>query len=217
MTAMNPVIDATQASGHFHAVRFYDNDKSLCRIVAAFLGEGLAAGQPGLIVGTAQHTRGVVSELREKHFDVASLLAADDLVICDAREMMSTFMVEGFPNAGRFAASAATVFDRIGRGRKGQTIRAYGEMVDLLWKDGHDVAAIKLEMLWNKLARTRDFSLLCGYSMGNFYKGTSFTDICSEHSHVVNADGTPVIANAGSLTIASLPDVASRGRSTTRR
>jgi 4-alpha-glucanotransferase len=25
-------------------------------------------------------------------------------------------------------------------------------------------------MLWNRLANTHDFSLLCGYAMGNFYK-----------------------------------------------
>ena len=48
---------------------------------------------------------------------------------------------------------------------------AYGEMVDVLWKAGQDVAAIRLEMLWNKLAAMHDFALLCGYAMGNFYKG----------------------------------------------
>jgi hypothetical protein len=36
-------------------------------------------------------------------------------------------------------------------------------------KDGLTTAAIKLEVLWNQLAMTREFSLLCAYSMGNFY------------------------------------------------
>jgi hypothetical protein len=35
---------------------------------------------------------------------------------------------------------------------------------------GHEVASIRLEMLWNKLAVTHEFSLLCGYAIGKLYK-----------------------------------------------
>jgi hypothetical protein len=45
-------------------------------------------------------------------------------------------------------------------------------MVDLLWRGGQAEAAIRLEVLWNELASTRTFSLLCGYAIGNFYKQT---------------------------------------------
>ena len=41
------IMDAkhAEAGGHFHAVRFYDNEAALCRIVATFLREGLALSQ----------------------------------------------------------------------------------------------------------------------------------------------------------------------------
>ncbi len=65
-------------------------------------------------------------------------------------------------------------------------IRAYGEMVDVLWKQGKADAAIRLEMLWNMLAQRYGFALLCGYSMGNFHKDTKgFEAICREHTHVI--------------------------------
>jgi hypothetical protein len=67
---------------------------------------------------------------------------------------------------------ATAALRRVGRGRE-TTIRAYGEMVDLLWKDGRSAASIKLEMLWNRLAGTHDFSLLCGYAMGKLLQWTS--------------------------------------------
>ncbi len=51
------------------------------------------------------------------------------------------------------------------------------------------VAAVQVEMLWNKLAMTREFSLLCGYGMGNFYKDAALQEICDQHSHVVSAEG----------------------------
>ena len=41
-------------------------------------------------------------------------------------------------------------------------------MVDLLWKQGKTEAAIRLEVLWNNLADSHVFSLLCGYAIGNF-------------------------------------------------
>ena len=62
-------------------------------------------------------------------------------------------------------------------------------MVDVLWKAGQHVAAIRLEMLWNKLAMTHDFALLCGYAMGNFYKDASLAKIHDQHSHVVAGRG----------------------------
>jgi hypothetical protein len=62
-------------------------------------------------------------------------------------------------------------------------------MVDLLGHDGLTVAAIRLEILWNQLAMTHDFSLLCGYAMGNFYKDAQIEDICRHHSHGVSSDG----------------------------
>jgi hypothetical protein len=64
-----------------------------------------------------------------------------------------------------------------------------GQMVDILWREGERDAAIRLEVLWNQLAQTKAFSLLCGYAMGNFYKDASFGDVCGHHSHVVLADG----------------------------
>ncbi len=61
-------------------------------------------------------------------------------------------------------------------------------MVDVLWQEHLTVAAIRLEVLWNQLAMTHDFSLLCGYAMGSFYKEAGMRDICAQHSHVIASD-----------------------------
>jgi hypothetical protein len=82
------------------------------------------------------------------------------------------------------------ILDRVSAGRPDCVIRAYGEMVDVLWKDDLHAAAIRLEMLWNQLANARRFSLLCGYSMGSFYKDAAFHEICRQHTHVMAPDGS---------------------------
>jgi DcmR-like sensory protein len=184
-----PTDNTVQPAGHFHAVRFYDTKESLCRIVAEFLGEGLVANQPALVIATPEHRDGIVQELRARHFDVDQMRAAGDLLLLDAREMLATFIVDGQPDADLCRIHVTRAIEQVCRGRKDCTVRAYGEMVDLLWKDGASIAAVRLEMLWNQLAMTHDFSLLCGYAMGNFYKDAGVADICAQHTHVVSAAG----------------------------
>ena len=173
----------------YHAVRFYENDKSLSQIVAQFLSDGLAAGNPGIVVATPAQRGAIVRELVARSLDVVQLQRSDDLVLLDARDMLSTFMTDDEPVAEGFNNSMCEVIKRACRGRANCTVRIYGQMVDILWKNGQQEAAMRLEMLWNQLANTQAFSLLCGYAMGNFYKDANFNEICSHHTHVIAADG----------------------------
>ena len=128
-------------------------------------------------------------ELVAKSLDVLQLQRSDDLVLLDAEETLSIFMKNGKPDAEAFRNSMCEVIKRACHGRPDCTVRIYGQMVDVLWKDGQKEAAIDLEMLWNQLANTQAFSLLCGYAMGHFYKDAHFDEVCRHHSHIVSADG----------------------------
>lgn len=195
---IRPDTRTSRQSASYHAVRFYENKASLCRLVAEFLCEGLAIGQPALIIGTPEHRAAIADELRARDFDVERLETAGDLLMLDARTVLATFMVDGTPDGDLFYARTTRSIERLCRGRQDCTIRAYGEMVDLLWKDGESTAAVQLEMLWNRLATTHDFSLLCGYAMGNFYKDASVGDICHHHTHVIASDGSACATQARS-------------------
>jgi hypothetical protein len=148
----------------------------------------LALDQPALVIATQPHLDAVLKNLTAAAIDVGRLKNSGELLLLDARRTLATFMVDGQPDPDFFKASATSALEQLGRGRA-KTIRAYGEMVDVLWKDGMSAAAIKLEMLWNRLANSHDFSLLCGYAMGNFYKDASIDDVCRHHTHVVSDYG----------------------------
>jgi len=190
-----------EKGGHFHAVRFYDNDVSLCRIVAGFLREGFALGQPGVVIATKAHAQGIVAELRARELYVTELVASNDLVIADADDVLASFMVDGQPNAEKFFSTANATLDRARRGRTNVTIRTYGETVDVLWKEGRDVAAIQLEILWNRLARESDFSLLCGYATASFVENVGVNDVCRQHTHLLYPDGTARVSNIDTLLV----------------
>lgn len=173
----------------YHAVRFYENEKSLSQIVADFLAEGLAAGHPGIVVAAPSQRAAIVRELVARSLDVVELQRSNDLVLLDGKETLAAFMTEGRVDAEAFTTVMCNAIKSVCRGRVDCTVRIYGQMVDILWQDGQQDTAMRLEMLWNQLAQTQAFSLLCGYAMGHFYKDAHVDDVCSHHTHVISANG----------------------------
>jgi hypothetical protein len=182
----------------YHAVRFYESDTSLARMVAEFLHEGFKGGSPGMVVATATQRAQIIQELTDRSLDVIELQRSHELLLLDAEETLSAFMMDGKPDARRFTDHMSRIIHDVCRDRADRTVRIFGQMVDVLWQGGKRDAAVRLEMLWNQLARTNAFSLLCGYAMGNFYKDASVENICGQHSHIVSADGkaTRVVSKA---------------------
>ena len=196
------VNDTAPRSGRFHAAKFYETPESLCQIVADFLSQGLIVQEPALAIATPEHRAGILAELRARGLDVDGLTASGDLLLLDAADELASFMVDGMPDQARFTAAMSRALEQVCRGRH-CTTRAYGEMVDLLWKAGHDAAAIRVELFWNTLATTHAFSILCGYSMGNFYKDAGLGAIRHEHSHVVSPGETLPSVNRTTATATS--------------
>jgi hypothetical protein len=178
----------SESRAPYHAVRFYESDRALSRIVAEFLRDGLKTGNPGIVIAMPAQRAAIVRELATQSLDVAQLLRSDDLILLDAKDTLSVVMVDGKPDAAAFKRAIGRVITRASRGREHCTSRIYGQMVDVLWQRREHDAAIRLEMLWNQLATTRAFSLLCGYAVG-FYNSPTFADICALHTHVVAPDG----------------------------
>ena len=173
---------------HDHIVQFYENEHFLDATVGEFLVEGLAASQPVLVVATKARRAALTTRLRARGFDIDSDSCGQRVTMLDARATLDTFMIDGVPDAARFRASlGGAIAGCAGKGAA-TGVRAYGEMVDLLWKEGNTDGAIRLEELWNELAVTHSFTLLCTYAMGNFYKEADshhFHRVCRQHARVI--------------------------------
>lgn len=174
---------------HQHAVQFYGTDESLFTTVATFLAAGLVSGQPAVVTATPSHRIPIINHLRERLIDCDRALRNGDLVLLDAEATLDLFMVNDEPDEELFEGNVGRLLDQAINGRHRVVLRAYGEMVDVLWKQGRSEAAIKLEILWNKLAMKYNFALLCGYSMGSFYKQTQqLEEVIALHTDVVAHD-----------------------------
>jgi MEDS: MEthanogen/methylotroph, DcmR Sensory domain len=170
-------------AGH-HAVHFYGDDTRLCMSVADFLADGIAARQPIVVIATPEHRHTLVEALTARRFDIANLIEEGRCALLDARETLDLFMIEGMPDPALFRQVVGVALERVSASDSGMPVRAYGEMVDVLWRAGNSEGAIKLELLWNELAHTHAFSLLCGYAMGSFFKETGRDAVCALHTHV---------------------------------
>lgn len=179
-------------SPHHHAVQFYGSDTSLFVTVAGFLSEGIVSGQPAIVIATPDHRAAIETHLAERLVDCEKARQKGELVFLDAAESLTLFMDGDEPDPARFTTSIGGWIDRMLAGRERVTLRAYGEMVDVLWKQGRPEAAIKLEILWNRLAVKYNFALLCGYAMGSFYKQTQqLEEIVALHSEIVTDTVVP--------------------------
>jgi hypothetical protein len=171
------------AAVRFHGVRFYENSDGLCRIVANFIQEGLRKGESGIILATPAHATGIEALLIAGGIDTEASRMRGELVLLDANTVLAGFMTGGKPNAALFQQTVIPIIEKVSRSGTGSVVRLYGEMVDVLWKDGQTEAAMRLEAMWNSLANTHAFSLLCGYALGNFYKDAAIAEIVGHHSH----------------------------------
>lgn len=167
-----------------HDVLFYDIDHELVASVSEYVAAGLSAGETVVVIATGQHRAAIDDDLAEFGIDVTLARATGTYVDLDAAETLDSFMVDGTPDAHRFMVAIGGVLDTARAG--GSAVRAFGEMVALLWDQGNVAGAIELESLWNDLAGLRQFSLLCAYPISALAAAElgDVHDVCRLHSAV---------------------------------
>ena len=173
-------------SPHEHLVHFHDGDARFIDKVVQFLGDGLARDEAAIAIATPPTRQGVRKELEAKGIDLDALERRQQLVLLDAEETLNALQVRGAFPADRFERQVGETLDRLAATVPTRRVRAYGEMVDVLWQGGDVAGAIQLESLWNDLRKTREFSLLCGYRRQDApCSPADHTDVLRRHSSAV--------------------------------
>ena len=170
-----------------HIVHFYQTGDFLLDGVSEFLSTGLKAGNACIIFATPTHRQRLEQRLQAQGLNMPLARMRGDYFALDAAETLSRFMEDGAPSPERFVRVVGRVIARAAQNRR--HVRAFGELVALLWAEGNHTAAVRLEELWNELYHnTAPFSLFCAYEMHDFagerYEEL-FNKICQQHSHVI--------------------------------
>jgi hypothetical protein len=186
-----------------HAVQFYGVDSELADSVARYLGAGLAAGDPVVIVATAPHRVAFEAGLTALGCDLSAARTGGRLLMLDAAETLSGLLADDKLDPARFDATVGALLRKVAI--PGQTIRVYAEMVALLWDTGRVFDALELERLWNEIGARHPFSLLCGYSarmLTDHDNAQTVSQVCGLHSSVV--DSQPYFSPAGTAAVVEI-------------
>ncbi len=173
-----------------HFCQFYDQDETLLDTVEGFLGPGMECGDSAIIIATTPHLVALEQRFRDRGIDIDQAMACDQYMALDAAETLAKFMNKGWPDQGTFLEVVHEIIARASAGNR--RVRAFGEMVSLLWESGNKTATIRLEKLWNDLGRAEKFSLFCAYPATAFSAvgcQGSLNDIHAAHSRVISATG----------------------------
>lgn len=170
-----------------HGVQVYADLDELAVSLGRFLEAGFRAGEPAIVIASADHRPVFEAELGRRGCRFAELARDGLLNWRDADEMLAAFMDGDSPSAERFEQVVGEIVDEVAARFPNKTIRAFGEMVNLLYGRGHVAAALALEELWNGLlAESRRFALLCGYELDLFDLETQrskLPEIFRRHTH----------------------------------
>jgi hypothetical protein len=175
-----------------HVVQLYGaDDRPLTQNVGRYLGEGLKRGDGLIVIATAEHRGSFVRFLKHEPGYSRAVLEGR-LIFLDAEVTLHRFMVSDSPDPDLFDSVVGDALRGV-QARSGHTgVRAYGEMVGLLWSQGRYDAASRLEELWNRLLQANEVSLFCAYPIDIFspeFQVRNVDALLCAHTHLLPAEG----------------------------
>lgn len=183
MKSWQPVLARPREGDHI--AHLYQDEDFLTEALTHFVCAGLAEGEGVVLFISARHWDACVSKLAERNISLHDAEQRGQLAVMDARSALSTLMVDGMPDWKRFQDVIGTAinFTR----RKYGKVRAFCEMVNLLWQRGERGAALRLEVLWSHLLKVQDLSLCCAYRIDGLAEDSALQEVCGMHSHLIPA------------------------------
>lgn len=167
-----------------HCVQIYENDEGFLDALEGFVAGGIRSGDAILLIATSQHRAALSERLAAGGFDVEAAAKRGQYLALDARATLSRFMVDGWPDDELFSQTIKSLLVQARSTHR--QVRAFGEMVALMWADGNCGATVRLEHLWTRLCEQESFSLFCAYPRTGFtqHPSQALAEVCAAHSRL---------------------------------
>lgn len=179
------------AGGTFrHEAGFYADEASLLDGSARFAERALAAGHAVIVLVSNDRCARIHERLQARGVAVEQAIADGRYRFVNAEEMATQFMVGGWPDDEKYRAAAIRAIEASKKAAKGERacVAVCGDCAPGLWRDGNHEAAIRVERLWDQLARAYDLYTLCPYLVDvpllDDERYALFQRVCAEHSGV---------------------------------
>jgi DNA-binding NarL/FixJ family response regulator len=175
--------------GRCHEVQFYANDASFLDGAAPLIISALEAGDAAIFIGTEPQRASLLRKLREHGVAIRTAMNQGSYLALDTAETLASFMANDMPDPVRFVKVVTSLIVTASKAamRDQPRVLVCGECPSLLWAQGKSDAAMRLEELWDEMARTYGVDVLCGYHLATFYREDAsriFQKVCELHSAV---------------------------------
>jgi hypothetical protein len=169
-----------------HVVQFYGHDQELAERVTDYLLGALDGGGVAIVIATPEHRREFETRLVQAGADLAAARDDGSYLALDAGQTLRELMAADKLDSAAFDRVIGDVIRRAGAG--GRPVRAFGEMVALLWDDGLVNDAVQLEALWEELDARHPFSLFCAYRADSMARDIdAYAEVCRLHGEIVGS------------------------------
>ncbi len=187
-----------------HLVQLYErtDESPLIENVGLYVSDGLHGGEGVLAITTPEHRVLLIQELERLGTDTNRAMRDKQLLWLDAQETLSQCIMSGWPDWNRFEATVGAATRDVKPTDENAGFRAYGEMVDILWRDRQFEAALRVEHFWNKLLSRLSFSLYCAYAVAEAdpkEDASALNDVLGAHTHIVRVDSLDRARTASSI------------------
>jgi len=168
-----------------HSVQIYDTDESLLEALESFVAGGLRHGECAVVIATPEHRIALQRRLATRDIDLWDATARNQYIPLDADATLLEFMRDEWPDDRLFSFCARNLITRARA--DGRPVRAFGEMVAILWARGLAGAALRVEHLWHQLCHEEGFPLFCAYPRHSFRPDAPFSleEVCATHDRQI--------------------------------
>jgi DNA-binding NarL/FixJ family response regulator len=163
--ALAPARRRVASNSHRHEVGFYANEAALLDAYAQFAGAALEQGRAVIVVASDERHRRIKGRLQARRLDIDAAIRDGRYAPHELSATLAAFMrgeqideARWMKLATAWIARAAAVSGGSGR------VAACGDGASALWANRMPDAALRLEHLWDELAKRHRVDVFCGYA-----------------------------------------------------
>ena len=172
-----------------HFAQVHRTQASLRESVGLYIETGLRRHHSVVVIATAANIDAFLDHLVRAGMPPDTYRQSGQLQVFDADDALSRIMNGDVPSWREFRRIVGSALDRA-RSFERTGVRAYGEMVNVLWRRKRAKAAIQLEEYWNEIGKDYPFSLFCAYMQDSLEEKSCMNlmpEIGRTHSEIVGS------------------------------
>jgi DNA-binding NarL/FixJ family response regulator len=174
-------------ASHRHDLLFCSSDAVLVGAFSRFIVGALHQGHAVIVLVTEAHDESLQRSLQASHVDLDLAIRQERYVSVNINELLAKVMVNGWPDPTRFLNAAEDLLTEAARRATSQhaKVAAVGECSSTVWARGDVEAAVRLEHLWDEIAKNRAMDILCAYPLTAREESVrTVRSLCAEHTVV---------------------------------